>query len=442
MSLIEQIIRKNKKEKLIVSGDTLVVGFSGGPDSVFMTEMLLKLKENIDFNFVLVHINHLLRGEDSDGDENFCVEYAEKNNLRIFVRKIDVKKIEKAQGVTLEEAGRKARYAFYNEILKKVNGNKIALAHNKDDQVETFMFRLIRGAGLSGLEGIISKREHYIRPISEIYKKDILNYLDENGIAYRIDKTNFENEFTRNSIRLDLIPFIEKRYNPKFKDKLYSLIEEIRDINSVVDYEVEKIGEKNYLDTEELKRLSRHIRGKVIGNFLYKYGVKVNRKKIFLIEKILEKGGSCTLDLSEEYILKKEYNILKIEKSDIERKETLPQTLVIPGKVRFGNYEIVACICNGKIRSKEYFCTSLKSGDVVTVRKREPGDRMVPTGMKSEKKIKEILINEKIPLDERDAIPLIVYGNEIVWIAGVRGNEKYNGTVDDKCVKFIVRRIK
>ena len=215
MSLVEQIVKKNKREKLIEPGDILVVGFSGGPDSVFMTEMLLKLQKIIDFDFVLVHINHLLRGKDSDGDEEFCHKYAKEHGIRIFSRKIDVKKIEKTQGVTLEEAGREARYAFYNEVLEKIGGNKIALAHNKDDQVETFMFRLIRGAGLSGLEGIVSKRDHYVRPISEIYKEDILNYLKENGVPYRIDKTNFENEFTRNSIRLDLIPFIEKRYNPK-----------------------------------------------------------------------------------------------------------------------------------------------------------------------------------------------------------------------------------
>ena len=244
MTLIEQIITKNKKENLIEKGDKIVVGFSGGPDSVFMTEMLLKLKETICFDLVLVHINHLLRGDDSDGDELFCYEYAKKNNFKIFSQRIDVEGISKEKSITLEEAGREARYELYNKIMKETKSNKIALAHNKDDQIETFMFRLTRVAGLGGLEGIVSKRDRYIRPISEIYKKDILKYLEENNISYRIDKTNFENEFTRNSIRLDLIPFIEQRYNPKFKDKLYNLIEEIRELNNVVDKEVEKFSQK------------------------------------------------------------------------------------------------------------------------------------------------------------------------------------------------------
>ena len=167
----------------------------------------------------------------------------------------------------------------------------------------------------------------------------------------------------------------------------------------------------------------------------------MSRKKIFLIEKILNRGGSCTLDLSEEYILKKEYNILKIEKNLNEEKELLAKTLVVPGSVRFGNYIIEAQVCSEKTKSKDCFCTNLRAGDKVVIRTREPGDRIIPTGMKGEKKLKEILINEKVPLDDRDIIPLIVYNNEIVWVAGVRGSEKYN-TTDDNCVKFIVRRTK
>ena len=237
MELYKGIQRKNLRENLIEKNDRIVVGFSGGPDSVFLTEMLLKLREEIEFEIILVHINHLLRGEASDGDERFSLEYGKKKGLKVFSRKIDITTLGKKEGLTLEEAGREARYNLFNEIFIQEKANKIALAHNKDDQLETFMFRLVRGAGLEGLEGIVSKRDRYIRPISEIYKKDIVNYLDSNNIEYRIDKTNFENEFTRNSIRLDLIPFIEKRYNPKFKDRLYALIEEIREVNMRVNKE-------------------------------------------------------------------------------------------------------------------------------------------------------------------------------------------------------------
>lgn len=313
MRLFKKIIEKNRKERLIENGDKLVIGFSGGPDSVFLTEMLLKLKEYIEFDFVLVHINHLLRGEEAQRDEDFSIEYGRERGIEVFARKIDITTLGKEQGLTLEEAGREARYGFYQEILGKVGGNKIALAHNKDDQIETFMFRLSRGTGLSGLEGINSKRGIYIRPISEVYKREILGYLDENGIDYCIDSTNLENEFTRNSIRLDLIPFIEQRYNPKFKDKIFSLIEEIRETNNFVEREIERFSNCKELNIDEILHFSKMIRGKILSKFLYRYNIKVNREKINLIESILKNGGSQELILSEKYVLKKEYNLLRID---------------------------------------------------------------------------------------------------------------------------------
>ena len=245
MELFREILKLNKKYNLIENNDTIVVGFSGGPDSVFLVEMLKKLQYFFNFKIYLVHINHLLRGEDADSDENFSFEYAKKNNLEIFIKRIPVKEIAKEVGKTLEEVGREERYKFFSEIYEKVGANKIATAHNKDDQIETFLFRLIRGTSLQGLEGIKIKNNNIIRPISEIYKKDILEYLNKNEIQYKIDKTNFENEFTRNSIRLNLIPFIEERYNIKFKDKIFSLIEEIRENN-----QNNSLNLSNYTDSE------------------------------------------------------------------------------------------------------------------------------------------------------------------------------------------------
>ena len=269
MSLFERVASRNKKESLVENGDRIVVGFSGGPDSVFLVEMLLKLREKIDFDIVLVHINHLLRGEEAQRDEDFSINYGKSKGLKVFARKINITSLGKEKGLSLEEAGREARYSFYKEVLEKTNGNKIALAHNKDDQIETFMFRLTRGTGLSGLEGIATKRDRYIRPISEIYKSEIVNYLDENNISYCIDSTNLENEFTRNSIRIDLIPFIEKRYNPKFKDKIFSLIEEIRDINIFIEKEIEQFSYNETINIESILKFPKSIRGKILSKYLY-----------------------------------------------------------------------------------------------------------------------------------------------------------------------------
>lgn len=441
MSLFERVANRNKKESLVENGDRIVVGFSGGPDSVFLVEMLLKLREKIDFDIVLVHINHLLRGEEAQRDEDFSINYGKSKGLKVFARKINITSLGKEKGLSLEEAGREARYSFYKEVLEKSNSNKIALAHNKDDQIETFMFRLTRGTGLSGLEGIATKRDRYIRPISEIYKSEIVNYLDENNISYCIDSTNLENEFTRNSIRIDLIPFIEKRYNPKFKDKIFSLIEEIRDINIFIEKEIEQFSYDETINIESILKFPKSIRGKILSKYLYKYGLEVNRKKISLIESILEKGGSQEISLDSQYILKKEYNILKIQKINLIKNNIEEVTFTIPNKIKYGDYIIEAEYVERGEQNKNCFYTNLKLGDTLIVRGRKDRDKIIPTGMKGEKKLKEIFINEKIGKEKRDSIPLIVHNDNIVWIAGVRGNEKYNST-EKRCIKLSVRRTK
>ena len=174
---------------------------------------------------------------------------------------------------------------------------------------------------------------------------------------------------------------------------------------------------------------------------MYKHGVSVTREKIFSIENIIEKGGSCSLDLGDNYLLKKEYNILKIEKENISKYDLLPKTLEIPGVLQFGDYVVEAFFSEEKQSGKDIFATNLKVGEKVVVRTRKDGDRIVPTGMRSGKKLKEIFINEKVPKEIRDRVPLITYNDEIVWIAGVRGNEKYKST-ENRCVKFRVRRTK
>ena len=441
MSLFERVANRNKKESLVENGDRIVVGFSGGPDSVFLVEMLFKLREKIDFDIVLVHVNHLLRGEEAQRDEDFSINYGKSKGLKVFARKINITSLGKEKGLSLEEAGREARYSFYKEVLEKSNSNKIALAHNKDDQIETFMFRLTRGTGLSGLEGIATKRDRYIRPISEIYKSEIVNYLDENNISYCIDSTNLENEFTRNSIRIDLIPFIEKRYNPKFKDKIFSLIEEIRDINIFIEKEIEQFSYNETINIESILKFPKSIRGKILSKYLYKYGLEVNRKKISLIESILEKGGSQEISLDSQYILKKEYNILKIQKINLIKNNIEEVTFTIPNKIKYGDYIIEAEYVERGEQNKNCFYTNLKLGDTLIVRGRKDGDKIIPTGMKGEKKLKEIFINEKIGKEKRDSIPLIVHNGNIVWIAGVRGNEKYNST-EKRCIKLSVRRTK
>ena len=423
MELFREILNINKKYNLIENDDIIVVGFSGGPDSVFLVEMLKKLQNFIDFKIYLIHINHLLRGEDANSDENFSFEYAEKNNLEIFIKRIPVKEIAKKVGKTLEEVGREERYKFFSEIYEKVGANKIATAHNKDDQIETFLFRLTRGTSLQGLEGIKIKNNNIIRPISEIYKKDILEYLNKNKIQYKIDKTNFENEFTRNSIRLDLIPFIEKRYNIKFKDKIFSLIEEIRENNqnnslNLSDY----TDSENKIILEKFKILSNFDRKNLLTLFLNQKNIGVNRNKIDEINSLIKSNGTKKIDLNKNYRIVKDYTYLYIE----EKKEnsTIDNRIVklkIPSEQIFDNFKItVSIVENLDIpKQKNQYLLDAIYNDIIEVRYRKEGDRIF-LDEKHSKKIKEIFIDQKIPKDIRDRLPIFLYNNTIFWIYNVK----------------------
>ena len=422
MKLFREILNINKKYNLIENNDIIVVGFSGGPDSVFLVEMLKKLKNFINFKIYLVHINHLLRGEDADSDENFSFEYAKKNNLEIFTKRISVKEIAKEMGKTLEEVGREERYKFFSEIYETVGANKIATAHNKDDQIETFLFRLIRGTSLQGLEGIKIKNNNIIRPISEIYKKDILEYLNKNEIQYKIDKTNFENEFTRNSIRLDLIPFIEERYNIKFKDKIFSLIEEIRENN-----QNNSLNLSDYTDTEnkmilqKIKILSNFDKKNLLTLFLNQKNIEVNRNKIDEINSLIKSNGTKKIDLDKTYRIVKDYTYLYIEeKKEVPIINKLIQ-LKIPSEQIFDNFKIsINIVKNLDIpKQKNQYLLYALYNDIIEVRYRKDGDRIFLDENHS-KKVKEVFIEQKIPKDMRDRLPIFLYNNNIFWIYNVK----------------------
>lgn len=434
MELKERVREFVLRNDLVEYGEKVLIGFSGGPDSVFLFEALLAIKEEFKLELALAHINHLLRGDESDGDEEFCKRLAEKNGIKCYVKKADIKKYSREHGIGEEEAGRSIRYDFFYETSKDWGADKVALAHNKDDQIETFLFRMMRGTSLEGLEGIPIKRDIFIRPLSEVYKKDILEYLHCNKIEYRIDSSNLENIYTRNSIRLDLIPFIEEKYNVNFKDKVFSLIEEIKEANKLLQINISDYTENEKLDLKKLEKLHEYQKRKVINEFLKKYKIEITREKLENIIDILEKGGSKRLSLGKNIVLKKEYDKISVNSKETASNDIEDVFLKIPGEVKYGKYRIKAFKDINNSNGKNEFCTNLQDGLELLIRKRKSGDRIQPVGMNSSKKIKDIFINDKIPKEAREVIPIIVLNDEIVWVASVRGSEKFKAAKSEKTV--------
>lgn len=232
-SLLIKVLNTIKKFNLIQDGDKLVLGVSGGPDSICMLNILNNIRNDkklqIDFDIIVAHINHLIR-EEAKEDEEFVKNFCKKNNISFYSKSIDVKKIANNNKIGTEEAGRNVRYDFFDEILKKTNSNKIAIAHNKNDKIETIIMNVLRGSGIAGLRGIEPiKNNKYIRPLIECDRNEIEKYCEENNIEARIDKTNFENIYTRNKIRNIVIPYIKKEFNPNIIETIDRLSELIKE---------------------------------------------------------------------------------------------------------------------------------------------------------------------------------------------------------------------
>ena len=247
----EEVLKKIKKYNLIESGDKLVLGVSGGPDSISMLNVLREIAEDetidLKFQIVVSHINHNIRKEAKE-DEEFVKKYCDENNIKFFSKSIDVEKIANNSKIGIEEAGRKVRYEFFDEVLKETNSNKIAIAHNKNDKVETMIMNVLRGSGLLGLKGIEPKRGKYIRPLIEIEREKIEEYCEEKNLNPRIDKTNFDNTYSRNKVRNEVIPYIKQEFNPNIIKTLDRLSELVKEEDTYVEKQVEKAYQEIFIE--------------------------------------------------------------------------------------------------------------------------------------------------------------------------------------------------
>ena len=249
--MIKKVLETIKKYNLIENGDRIVLGVSGGPDSITMLDILRQLREELEFEIVVAHINHMIR-EEAIEDEKYVQEYCKKNNIECYIKRIDVEKIANTKKIGTEEAGRKVRYEFFEEILQKTGSNKIGIAHNKNDKIETIIMHILRGSGISGLKGIEPKRDNkYIRPLIECERSEIEQYCEENKLEPRIDKTNFENEYTRNKIRNIVIPYIKKEFNPNIIETMNRLSELITEEDNYLEKETQKIYNKILLEKND-----------------------------------------------------------------------------------------------------------------------------------------------------------------------------------------------
>lgn len=260
--LKEKVLETIKKYNLIKNGEKIVVGVSGGPDSICLINILNEIRQEgkIKFNLVVCHINHLIRKEAGE-DETFVQKYCEEKQIPFFVKQIEVEKIAKTRKIGTEEAGREERYKFFMEVLEKTNANKIATAHTKNDNVETVLMNIIRGSGTSGLKGITPIRDEiYIKPLIECTREEIEKYCEDEKLNPRYDETNNENIYTRNKVRNILIPLIKEEFNPNIIETIDRLSDLSKKENEYLEEMTIKIYQENLIK-EEKKEIILKLQG-------------------------------------------------------------------------------------------------------------------------------------------------------------------------------------
>ncbi len=415
---------------------SVLVGLSGGADSVALTHILCVLSAKYGFKVYAAHVNHGLRGESAERDEAFSKAFAASLGIEFFSLKVDVRAVAKEKGLSEELAGREVRYAYFNSLCDGYGIEFIATAHHKNDNAETIIMNFMRGSGLKGLCGIPYRRDNIIRPLLDCTRAEIEEYCKTNGLEYVTDETNFAEEYTRNKIRHSLIPVIENKFNPSVVEtvtrnaEIISLEEDF--ISGVADKAYEKAVSGNTLDialTDNLHkavvlRVIRKLTDTVCGNR------DISQAGIIAVYELMKNNRTGTRsDIARGIEARIEYGRLiigeKQEKGeDFLYELRLGETLYVP---ELDCSVLAETAEEYKKDGAEYF--SVPDDFRICIRNRRRGDVFRPSGMTGTKKLKSFMIDNKIPQDKRDFVGILTINDEIGWIIGYRRSEnfKFNG---------------
>ncbi len=446
-NLIDRVVATVKKYSMLKEGEAVLVGLSGGPDSVCLLHVLDKIKDQYNLSLHALYIDHGLRPDETPNEIAFCRDLCRRLNINFIVKSVDVNSYIKEHGLNKQEAARKLRYKTFNETAFEVMADKVALAHNADDQAETLFMRLVRGTGPKGLSGIPVKRGNIIRPLIEIERSAIEDFLDNEKIEFVVDSSNLRTDYFRNRIRLLLINEL-KKLNPNLISSLVKTIEIIQEeeryfeiivaktLMKLISRKTEKrielfLAPMEIMDTVLLRRVLRHAIGET---------ESLKRISFMHIEDIIrlirEGDPGDRIYLPKGIRVIKEYALLiitseapvKIGEYDLQP----PGEVVIKesGLVIKALFEEMAGeFGNGK---SSVLLDADKVKFPLKIRARITGDFFYPLGFGRRKKLQDFFVDEKVPRDERDRVPVVVSGEDIAWIAGFRADERFKVTEKTK----------
>jgi tRNA(Ile)-lysidine synthase len=407
----------------------------------------------LHLSLIVAHVNHGLRPAEAEKE----AELVQKESVRLGVLfeygQFDVKVFKKKRGLSLQDAARKLRFRFFHDLLRKHGAKKIALGQNADDQVETMLLRLLRGAGLEGLKGMLPMREgKVIRPLLETWREEIESFAHENGISYLVDSTNLKDDYLRNKLRLKLIPLLEREFQPNIKEVMRRTSEILREENDCLAQEataayrkiVREEGDILSLRWSEFKSLHKAIQWRVVQRMLqyverkestWEEPERGNVGRIY--EKLSHPCSSFVMELSGGAILEKRYDHVSFKKGEMLAVPPFEVDLLTPGRtyveelkrdVMVGEIPWSGNLADLQRSSSIAFLDYECLGFPLKLRNVRPGDRFQPLGAHGTQKLKEFFIDHKVPRFERPRIPLLISGDLIAWVVGYRIDERVKVT--------------
>ena len=425
-----------KKYNMLTQNDTVIVGLSGGADSVALLHFLVSLREEFNLTVHACHINHMLRGDEADRDENFVKKLCEENNIELHILHADVHSQALERKIGTEQCGREIRYDFFEKTAEKFNA-KIATAHTASDNAETVIFNMTRGCGIKGLGGIPPIRGRIIRPLIEITRSEIEEYCKKNHYDYVTDSTNLERDYTRNKIRLDVIPVL-KNINPSFEDVIARMSLHMREnekfISEYADKMLESAKTTNGYKTDILSKLDDTILSATITTLLRKYDVIPESRHIQLVKNIIYNNGAVNLKKNITAVSKQGFlRIINCSESFCNDVVALKQQEI----VNINNKKIFISKMNidefnkYKKINKLLFNNSIDYDTIPfnrVFRTRRTGDVFTLPKRNVTKSLKKYFCEIKIPQEKRDSIVLLASDSDVLWIEGIGASEKYQVT--------------
>lgn len=445
-----------KKYNMLAVSDTVIIGLSGGADSMALLCVLYEMSKPLSLKLHAVHVNHCLRGEDADADQLFVENYCKKLGIPCSAFKVDVRNYAEKNGLSSEEAGRILRYIIFEDVAGSYSTAKIATAHHLNDNSETVLHNILRGSGTTGLAGIHPVRGKYIRPLIETSRSEIEAYLREQNIAWRTDKTNEQAVYTRNKIRLELIPYLRENYNGSIDSALNRLSalcradDDYMRIQTLEEFKrccVLKNEKHIILLPDKFKTLHTALQRRLIRCILEQLNIPLKDVHMVHIEDcikfIMNAASGSESKISTCSVLAEQSGISFIagEYGCEDYSYTIHEgeSVFIKEAAQTVSCSAADSYTKPADKNTAYISADTTNG-IFEIRNRKNGDRIQPFGMKGTKKLKDYFIDNKIDISTRNKIPLIVYNNEVVWIAGMCLNDKYK--VDKNTKKILKFEVK